>query len=284
MPITEFRGQYAFLSNFYECEILLDINGERLRFRNAEAAFQAFKDPSRAHLFQNMEGPTAKNYGRHGVKLPADWNQRRLYVMGLVVYEKFRQNPDLRAKLLATNAAGLVEGNTWHDTFWGKCDGKGQNHLGKILMETRKRLQSKYQPGQAVYGFVLDDGIGPQKFHVEKVLFPDYDDTETGIVYKVHCAIPGGKTYAMLMPEADLTLPLRDMLYPSIVWTRPEALAFLTSLDLLSDVYVLGLPNKEDMVFLSNKPHPGNGDTVTCVHAGCISLWNAPSKLTLIGG
>ena len=28
----------------------------------------------------------------------------------------------------------IVEDNYWNDTFWGMCKGKGNNILGKILM------------------------------------------------------------------------------------------------------------------------------------------------------
>jgi len=45
---------------------------------------------------------------------------------------------DLRAKLLATGNEELIEGNTWGDTFWGVCDGKGLNKLGQLLMVVRQ--------------------------------------------------------------------------------------------------------------------------------------------------
>jgi predicted NAD-dependent protein-ADP-ribosyltransferase YbiA (DUF1768 family) len=54
-----------------------------------------------------------------------------------IVRAKFDQNEDLKIKLMATGAALLVEGNDWGDTFWGRCDGKGGNVLGSILMELR---------------------------------------------------------------------------------------------------------------------------------------------------
>lgn len=54
---------------------------------------------------------------------------------------KFEQNADLRCKLLTTGDAMLVEGNTWGDTVWGVCQGKGENRLGKILMRVRKELR-----------------------------------------------------------------------------------------------------------------------------------------------
>ena len=44
-------------------------------------------------------------------------------------------------KLLDTGDTELIEGNNWHDTFWGVCKGKGQNNLGKILMEVRKDIR-----------------------------------------------------------------------------------------------------------------------------------------------
>lgn len=34
----------------------------------------------------------------------------------------------------------LIEGNYWHDTYWGVCEGVGENHLGKLLMEIRNEL------------------------------------------------------------------------------------------------------------------------------------------------
>jgi predicted NAD-dependent protein-ADP-ribosyltransferase YbiA (DUF1768 family) len=56
------------------------------------------------------------------------------------VKDKFSRNPELRVKLLNTGDLQLVEGNYWGDTFWGVCNGKGENHLGKILMRVRKEL------------------------------------------------------------------------------------------------------------------------------------------------
>ena len=69
------------------------------------------------------------------------WDDIKLNVMRDLVWRKFSEDPELRAKLLATGDAELVEGNAWGDTFWGvDQSGKGENHLGKILMETRTRL------------------------------------------------------------------------------------------------------------------------------------------------
>lgn len=66
----------------------------------------------------------------------------KLGVMEEIIRAKFVQNPDLRQKLVDTGDLELMEGNYWHDTFWGvDCkSGKGKNHLGIILMQIRTEL------------------------------------------------------------------------------------------------------------------------------------------------
>lgn len=49
--------------------------------------------------------------------------------------------PKLRSQLLSTGTAELVEGNWWNDRYWGVCNGRGENHLGKILMRIREELK-----------------------------------------------------------------------------------------------------------------------------------------------
>lgn len=141
--ITSFRGEYEFLSNFYECYVPMTFGKDHVpfEFRNAEAAFQAHKTASFSDLIilSNMTGPEAKKFGRK-VKLQDDWNDMRLQIMFEVVLTKFVVNQDLRDKLMMTGQRELIEGNTWNDTFWGVCNGKGENHLGKILMEVRSML------------------------------------------------------------------------------------------------------------------------------------------------
>ena len=61
-----------------------------------------------------------------------------------IVRDKFTRNPELKRLLLATGDAVLIEGNTWGDRFWGvdKRTGKGENHLGLILMDIREELKN----------------------------------------------------------------------------------------------------------------------------------------------
>ena len=51
------------------------------------------------------------------------------------------QHPELAEALLRTDDCELIEGNTWGDRYWGTVDGYGENQLGQILMDIRKKLQ-----------------------------------------------------------------------------------------------------------------------------------------------
>ena len=61
-----------------------------------------------------------------------------------VLRAKFAQNPELAMQLLATGTRYLEETNTWGDTYWGVCEGKGLNMLGKTLMQVRDELRRRY--------------------------------------------------------------------------------------------------------------------------------------------
>jgi len=52
---------------------------------------------------------------------------------------------ELLEKLIDTYPHELVEGNYWHDTFWGQCNctkhqGDGENVLGSLLMFVRNTM------------------------------------------------------------------------------------------------------------------------------------------------
>lgn len=136
--IKEFRGKYYFLSNFSESKI--ELNG--ITFLNGEAAFHSFKDIQRQSEFSDLDPSLAKKKGRH-VKLRGDWEEVKDDIMYQVVKAKFTQNEDLKQKLMSTGEEYLEEGNTWGDTYWGVCRGRGKNTLGKILMRVRDELSER---------------------------------------------------------------------------------------------------------------------------------------------
>lgn len=134
-PITKFRGQYFFLSNFFPAVV----HHEGFTYATAEHAYQASKfiHPYERALIQNQ--PTAALAKQVATNLKftrPGWDEVRLSIMDEVLQAKF-QAEYLKNMLLATGDAELIEGNTWGDIFWGKVDGEGDNHLGRLLMGLR---------------------------------------------------------------------------------------------------------------------------------------------------
>lgn len=138
MNIEEFRGEYRWLSNFWYSPVELD----GVIYPSTEHAYQAAKthDPAWREKIRNASDfKQAKHLG-YKVPLREDWEQIKLDVMHKLLKQKFKPGSDLADKLLATKGRKLVEGNTWGDTYWGVCRGKGENHLGKLLMRVRDEL------------------------------------------------------------------------------------------------------------------------------------------------
>lgn len=137
MTISSFQGEHSWLSNFWPVQV----EYEGIIFPSVEHAYQAAKtlDMNKRKEMALLSRPgEAKRVGK-GLTFRSDWNQIKVEIMTELVEKKFK-DPILRQKLKSTGDQPLIEGNTWHDTFWGVCNGKGQNHLGKILMKVRENL------------------------------------------------------------------------------------------------------------------------------------------------
>jgi ribA/ribD-fused uncharacterized protein len=140
--INSFVGPYRFLSNFYMVPIELG----NVEYPSSEHAYQAAKTKDKKMRKKIARQPTAweaKKLGRE-VKLREDWEERKVEIMYRILNAKFKQHENLKEKLLATGNAILIEGNAWGDTFWGVCDGKGENKLGKLLMLLREEIKLLY--------------------------------------------------------------------------------------------------------------------------------------------
>lgn len=136
--IDSFRGEFDFLSNFHPADVLY----EGINYPTSEHAYMAAKTliiNQRYHIASLETPKSAKQYGRQ-VSLRPNWDNIKFDIMKEIVKLKFTQNPKLRDKLLATKDAILEESNWWGDTYWGTCNGKGENNLGKILMQLRDEL------------------------------------------------------------------------------------------------------------------------------------------------
>jgi ribA/ribD-fused uncharacterized protein len=137
--ITSLCGPYRFLSNFFIVPGGIEYQGRR--YPSVEHAYAAAKslDPAVRATIAILPTPgQAKRAGR-AVALRPDWEVVKLAVMADLLARKFSREPLISA-LVKTGSAEIVEGNNWGDIFWGVCEGHGENHLGRLLMELRTRL------------------------------------------------------------------------------------------------------------------------------------------------
>ena len=146
MDITSFDFSYRFLSNFFVSPIVAN----NKVWPTVEHLYQSHKtmDRHEREKIRLAKTPTeAKRIGER-VTLRREWEKVKKETMLECVRLKFSQHPDLAKKLLETENTFLVEGNRWHDNVWGDCrclkckDIRGQNLLGKILMQVRSELKA----------------------------------------------------------------------------------------------------------------------------------------------
>ena len=131
--ITEFRGAYRFLSNFWPATV----EYEGLIYLSTENAYQAAKmHPDNRKFFIACTPGEAKRMARKMPTLP-NWHANRIPIMRGLLQQKFAPYTVLADMLRLTGDIEIIEGNTWGDTFWGVCNGKGENNLGKLIMEQR---------------------------------------------------------------------------------------------------------------------------------------------------
>jgi len=153
--ISEFKGEYRFLSNFFTSPfnsgVLYPMHTmfvlqypELIVFPSVEAFFQSMKatSPEIAAKIGEMRNPAdAKRAGRN-VDIRQNWLEIREFVMKAGLVAKYHSNPALSSGLVDTAPAFLIEGNYWGDSYWG-YDLKrnfGHNRLGSLTMDVRHLL------------------------------------------------------------------------------------------------------------------------------------------------
>ena len=144
MTITSFSGEYEFLSNFYVHPAIPEV---LYGYPTVEHFFQAMKTLDKAERETIKSQPTpgqSKRAGRR-ILLRDDWEDIKDEVMLHGVTHKF-EIPELQEKLLDTYVDTLVEGNLWHDNYWGNCTCNncpktGKNRLGVALMRVRSEIE-----------------------------------------------------------------------------------------------------------------------------------------------
>lgn len=168
--VIAFEGEHEFMSNFYPSPVRpVPLRGfadpEGMTVPTVEHAFQAAKteDPGwRTRILYAITPGEAKMLGRRAPLKPT-WEADKYAVMRGLLADKFADE-GLKALLLATGDAVLLEGNTWNDDIWGVVPRPswkatrvwdGHNWLGRLLMERRGLAGGDHGPA-ALREFPLD--------------------------------------------------------------------------------------------------------------------------------
>lgn len=138
--IDSFRGEYECFRNPWSVPIYY----EGVWFPSTEHAFHAAKteDIELRKSLVTMSWRNARSRGRAFTLRPGWEEGIKNQVMEEVNWYKYTHDEFCRSKLLSTRGMELIEGNWWGDTYWGVCDGVGENHLGRILMQIRMRIEA----------------------------------------------------------------------------------------------------------------------------------------------
>jgi ribA/ribD-fused uncharacterized protein len=140
--ITEFRGQFNFLSNFFITPVMF----RGVTYRSSEHAYMSAKsnDPQwKAYCINPGVSASDVKQNSQFIRYVDDWPKIKLAVMRECLESKF-ENPELRKLLIATGNQNIQEGNWWNDRFWGVdlnvTPNIGENHLGRLLMNLRDEI------------------------------------------------------------------------------------------------------------------------------------------------
>src|SRR3990167_2032897 len=126
--INTFNGPYRWLSNFFPCSTLPP---------TLEHHYQAAKTDVPHWHYKIMMADTPQLAKRYGGLCPkmVNWDIVKDIIMLNLLRKKFEHVP-LTQLLISTRDKMLVEGNHWHDNYWGVCYcGKcppGKNKLGNL--------------------------------------------------------------------------------------------------------------------------------------------------------
>jgi ribA/ribD-fused uncharacterized protein len=144
-PVVNFystTGEHGCFSNFSRHSVFL----KGKRWPTTEHYFQAQKfagEPDEEEIRKTTKPMLAARMGRDRKRpLRRDWEAVKEQVMLDALRAKFTQHEELRAVLLGTGDAVLVE-HTANDSYWGDGgDGSGKNRLGQLLMRVRGELRA----------------------------------------------------------------------------------------------------------------------------------------------
>lgn len=165
-PILKFRQEFSYLSNFNVLKNKIHYLG--YNYISVEAGYMAQKcDDIAWKKYCSTISPHGNAQGEmkkaaYKVDLVKDFRDKQLKIMLDLLRLKFRNNPELANKLVATYPRMIMEGNVWNDRYWGATIPKqdlsdnveleklykkfpqyfyvGQNYLGRLLMKVGDEL------------------------------------------------------------------------------------------------------------------------------------------------
>ena len=138
---------YGAFSNLYRRPIVFEDH----IYPTAEHAYQAGKAAKKEVREWLLSAPTPgllamAAHGLYTWDIAPNWSKNKYDRMRQVLRTKFKQHKDLRALLISTGTARLVEAGRVNNSVnrtWGEVNGKGLNMLGVILMEVRAELMRR---------------------------------------------------------------------------------------------------------------------------------------------
>lgn len=142
--ITSFTGEFTFLDPF--AEVPFEFRGKK--YKSVSNAFWAQAISPRMEgereYVASLPSRYAGNYVTRKKRLQRpEWmnTEYQLKVMAEILMAKYTSSDALREKLLSTNPYTIeYRPAKRHDAFWGTWQGEGMNHFGRLLMETREKL------------------------------------------------------------------------------------------------------------------------------------------------
>ena len=241
--VSNFVGDYFFLSNAYNSNIHMTIDGRRMSFLNLECAYQAHKKKKKAADFQFLSAYDAAKYGR-AVPLRKDWDNIRDSVIDACIEAKFGKNTYFRNMLAKTK--GPIRNLSSTSGKFGAFDEWSDVLLCKKLEQKRDEiLKERDTP------YVRDKGS-------ERVLFPDeyvvidlettgYDARHDGII----------ELSALKCSKGTVIDTFDTFVYPERA--IPKDIVSLTG---ITDEMVKDAPNISEVIdtfswFVGNKPVVG---------------------------
>lgn len=159
--IDEFKGAHRFLSNFFTLHNPIVYNN--IDYPSNEHFFQAMKTVDQGQRLAMANAPTPgivkkmgslNGYLNFKIELRPNWRgDLDFKVMAYGLVKKF-ESLYLKLRLIETYPHRLVEGNWWHDNYWGacrcdKCAGIAKlNNLGQMLEILRLHLINGTLPAE----------------------------------------------------------------------------------------------------------------------------------------